>query len=104
MNKYFVNITNTAFEDLKEIAQYIKHELKEPANAMNVIAEIKKAIFSLDNTPYRHSLVRDKNLAQMGYRRLFVGNYTVFYIVSENELIVDIVRVLYSRRNWEKLL
>jgi toxin ParE1/3/4 len=104
MNNYAVFITGTAFEDLEKIARYIKYELKEPLTAINIIAEIKKGIFSLDNMPCRHNLVRDKNLAHMGYRRLFVGNYTVFYIVLENKPVVNIVRVLYSRRNWEELL
>jgi toxin ParE1/3/4 len=104
MNKYFVNITNTAYVDLKEIARYIKNELKEPDVALNLVVKIKKAIFSLENKPYRHSLVHDKDLVQMGYHFFVVDNYTVFYIILENEQIVDIVRVLNSRRNWEKLL
>ena len=104
MNEYSVNVTETAFADLEEIARYIKDELKEPAIAVRIIAEIKKAIFSLNTSPRRHPSVRDKNLARVGFRCLFVGNYTVFYIVSETEPVVDATRVLYSRRNWEKLL
>ncbi|MCL2320617.1 MAG: type II toxin-antitoxin system RelE/ParE family toxin [Oscillospiraceae bacterium] len=104
MSKYFVNITNTAKDDLKDIARYIKNELKEPDVAINLIQKIKKAIYSLDNKPYRNALVRDKDLVRFGYRFLVVGNYIVFYIILEEEQIVDIVRVIYARRNWEKIL
>ena len=54
MDKYNVNITNTAFEDLKSIALYIKDELKEPVVAEKLIAKIKEGIFSLDISPCRH--------------------------------------------------
>lgn len=104
MNKYSVNVTDTAFDDLNEIFQYIKYDLKEPDTAKNIIAQMKKTILSLDSSPYRNPTVRDKNIACMGYRYLPVGNYIIFYIVSEDELTVNIIRVIYSRRNWEKLL
>ena len=104
MDKYNVNITETAFEDLTSIALYIKDELKEPVVAEKLIAKIKEGIFSLDISPCRHGLVRDKMLAKQGYRPLYVENYIVFYIVTEETKRVDISRVLYARRNWVKIL
>jgi len=104
MDKYKVNITDTAFEDLKSIALYIREELKEPIVAKNLIAKIKTGIFSLDNSPCRHGLVRDNILSRQGYRPLYVENYVVFYIVSEENKHVDVSRVLYARRNWINIL
>ena len=104
MDKYNVNITNTAFEDLKSIALYIKDELKDPVAAGKLIAKIKKRIFSLDISPCRHRLVRDKIFARQGYRLLYVENYIVFYIVTEESKRVDVSRVLYARRNWINIL
>ena len=104
MDKYNVNITGTAFEDLKSIALYIKDELKEPVVARKLIAKIKEGIFSLDVSPCRHGLVRDKVLAKQGYRLLYVENYIVFYIVIEESKRVGVLRVLYARRNWVNIL
>jgi len=104
MDEYSVHITQTAFDDLASIALYIRDTLKEPVVAENQLVRIQKAIFSLDFSPCRHPLVRDKTLAAQGYRSLFVDNYTIFYIVSEKEKTVDISRVQYSRRNWAELL
>ena len=104
MSKYFVHVTNTAKEDLKDIARYIKFELKKPDIAISFVQKIKKSIISLENKPYRNALVRDKDLVQFGYRFLIVDKYIVFYIVLEDEQIADVVRILHSRRNWEKML
>jgi len=104
MDNYHVNVTDTAFEDLESIALYIKDELKEPDLAVKLVLELKKSIFSLDALPLRHALVNDKAIAGQGYRGFLVGNYIIFYTVSEYSKTVDISRILYVRRNWEKLL
>jgi len=104
VDEYYVNVTQTAFDDLADIVLYIKDELKEPAVSDNLLARIKKGIFSLNTLPYRNPLVRDKALAAQGYRCMFVGNYTIFYVVSESNRIVDVSRVRYSRREWVNLL
>jgi len=54
--------------------------------------------------PDSHPLVRDDRLASMGYRRLEVKNYTVFFTINEKEKTVDVERVLYARRDWANLL
>ena len=104
MDKYLVNVTETAFKDLNGIALYIKNELKEPVIAEKLVARLKKAIFSLDTSPHRYPLLRDNALAAQGYRGMFVENYAVFYVVDETGKTVDISRVLYARRNWVDLL
>ncbi|NLZ66755.1 MAG: type II toxin-antitoxin system RelE/ParE family toxin, partial [Clostridiaceae bacterium] len=48
--------------------------------------------------------VRDDTLRQQGYRRCLVKNYLLFYKVFEQEKIVQIYRVIYARRIWERLL
>jgi toxin ParE1/3/4 len=104
VDKYHVNVTETAFEDLAAIARYVKEELKEPAIAEKLTAKLKKAVFSLETSPRRYALLRDAALAARGYRGVFVDNYAVFYIVAENGKTVDVSRVLYARRNWIDLL
>jgi toxin ParE1/3/4 len=33
-----------------------------------------------------------------------VENYIVFYVVSEEDDMITIIRISYGRRNWEHLL
>lgn len=90
--------------DLKQIARYVSKELREPLIAQKLVGRIKETVMSLSNLPTRHALVEDKRLAILGIRKLTVDNYIIFYIVSENDSTVTIVRVLYGRRNWLNLL
>ena len=48
--------------------------------------------------------MREERLAAKGYRVLPVKNYLIFYKVNEAEKCVDIIRILYNRRDWINLL
>jgi toxin ParE1/3/4 len=54
--------------------------------------------------PLRNALVADERLAYKGIRKIMVDNYIVFYIVTEENKTVTIIRMLYGRRGWMNLL
>ena len=64
------------YKDLIKITKYIKESLKNPIAANSLIADT--------------------------YYRIYIRNYTVFYTVKGN--IMNIRRILYSRRNFEKFI
>jgi len=104
MSKYNIEITKPAEQDLYQIRSYISKELLEPETARRVVSKIAKSIITLEDMPLRNSLVADERLAHKGIRKIIVDNYTIFYIANEERKVVTIVRILYSRRNWESLL
>lgn len=104
MKRFSVFITRPATNDLKGISNYIGYELREPSTAKKFISKVKEAVMGLSEMPTRYPLVADERLAVQGIRKLIVDNYIVFYIVSEQDAIVTVVRILYDRRNWENLL
>lgn len=104
MNKYSIEITVPAERDLYQISQYISHELLEPDIAQNLIDKIGNAIISLEEYPLRNALVSDERLSLQGIRRIIIENYSVFYIVSEQNNKTIIIRILYNRRNWTELI
>jgi len=97
-------MTEPATRDLQQISDYIAIELREPATAKKLINKIKEQVMSLVEFPARHALVADERIAAKGIRQLLIDNYIVFYIVSEKDNIVVIIRILYGRREWEHLL
>ena len=104
MKKYEIRITNHAEKDLKEIFQYIGFEFGSIDTAIKQIKRIQKAIDSLDIYPeshkvYEHNLTEIKNL-----RVIKVDNYCVFYVVDKIKLEVDILRVIYEKRDMKKQL
>ena len=44
------------------------------------------------------------DLAKMGVRGLSITNYTAFFRIIEETKVVDVIRVLYSRRDWQAIL
>jgi len=104
MKTYSLVIAEAAEADLDGIADYISCELKEPATALKQLARIEAAMAALEELPERHSLVQDKYLAAKGIRKLPTDNYLIFYTVNKSTNTVNIVRVLYGRRDWESIL
>ncbi len=100
MGDYRVFMTRNADDDLKSISLYIRDELKEPGVAVKLAEKIKVAVMSLATFPLRHNLVADEYLAAQGFRKIVIDNYIAFYIVSEKEQTVTVVRVLYGKRDW----
>lgn len=104
MNNYHIDITEPAENDLHEIGHYISRELLEPVIANKVVEKIGDAILTLEELPLRNSLVTDEKLSKRGIRKLLIDNYIVFYLVSEQQRTVTIIRILYGRRDWLNLI
>ncbi len=104
MNKFEIKITESAEKDLFEIGNYIAKELLELEIARKNVYEIGQAILSLEEMPLRNKLVDDERLALQGVRKILINNYIVFYIVTEEDKIVTIIRILYGKRNWVNLI
>ena len=64
----------------------------------------EEAMLSLSDMPQRCPLVSDDRLSQMGYRKLIVKNYVVFFSIDEKNKVVDVERILYGRRDWIRFL
>ncbi len=100
---YAVRYSQEAIEDLREIYLYIAHELKVPSIAKGQINRIEQAIHGLSTFPNRHELVGWEPWQSMNMRRLRVGNYLVFYRASNDERVVEIVRIFYAGMNVEDM-
>ena len=85
MTEYKIVIEQTAENDLVGILSYISDTLHEPSIAMKIYGLIKKEILTLNRMPFRFEVVNEEPYRSMGVRRIPVENYTVFYIVDENE-------------------
>ena len=104
MGKYRVDISEPAEHDLRGIVRYISAQLDAPITAMKMMDAIEEAIGGLEDMPRKSPPVTDERLAAMGYRKLMVKNYIIFFTIDEKNKIVDIERILYSRRDWLRIL
>lgn len=102
MKRYKVDITKEALLDMKNIYDYIANELEAPENAMGQYNRIAKNILELDMFPERFRILDSEPERQKGIRRMVVDNYSVFYVVMEERVIVT--DVLYSASDIEARL
>ncbi len=104
MVQYRVDISEPAENDLVEMVRYIASQLATPISALNMMETLEDQMNSLSDLLQRYPLVADERLSQMGYRKLPVKNYVVFFSIDEKNKVVDIERILYGRRDWMRIL
>ena len=102
MRKYNIEYSKESKQDLIGIKQYIKCNLQEPEIAQKLITKIRTQIDSLKYTPEIYAIIDDDIIKILEIRKLIVDNYIVFYRIKDNN--IQIVRVMYGRRNWINLL
>ena len=102
MKKYNIEYSKEAKEDLIGIKQYIKYNLQEPETANKLISKIRKSIKTLKENPEIYTIIDDDIIRKLNIRKLVVDNYIVFYRIKNDN--IEIVRIMYGRRNWINLL
>ena len=102
--KYSIILTETAQADLSEIFRYIAVELQSVQNANSQLWGIEKAIASLDQMPERYRIYDKKNWHQRNMRIMPVDNYLVFYVPSQENRTVTVMRIMYGGRYIDKQL
>lgn len=104
MTRYRVNISEPAEGDLRDIVRYISAQLSAPITATKMMDAIEEALAGLADIPQKCPPVSDERLESMGYHKLVVKNYVVFFTINEKSKVVDIERILYARRDWLRIL
>lgn len=102
MIKYNIEYSEESKQDLIEIKRYVKYNLQEPQIAQKLILKIRKEINSLKNNPQIYTIIDDDIIKRLEIRKLIVDNYIVFYRIKNDS--IQIVRVMYGKRNWINLL
>lgn len=100
MPKHEIVVTEVARDDLIEMIEYVANE--NPTVAVKLADEIEKNILLLSDFSEMGVIPKKRRLAMKGYRVLVVTNFLVFYVVMDD--IVEIRRILSSKRNYTKLL
>ena len=93
-----------ARQDMVEIVRYISGELENPAAADRLAVELIEAGDSIPAFPYANPAYTPIRPLKHEYRKLLVQNYFMFCWVDEEKQLVTVARVIYARRDFERLL
>lgn len=99
---YKVRITKQAKEHLTLIRDYIPTELKDPAIAKKMLNLLKA--FSLETMPHRMKCIDVKPWHDLGFRKIRVKNYYIYFWIDEDKKEVQIIAVIYVKRDQTKQL
>ena len=100
MGKYSVEYLPLAYNDLEDIFTYIVADDAEAATTL--LNEIDAAILRLEDFPDMGVNLKNRQLANKGYKMLIVNEYPTFYVVTGD--LVEIKRIVSSKQNYTKLL
>lgn len=89
-------------DDLNEIVDYITYRLRSPIAADRLVDDVEAAIYERLSyaevfEPYPSTRER-----KYPYYTIQVRNFTIFYVVIGDTM--EVRRILYSRRNLQKLI
>ena len=87
-----------------EAVRYISETLHNPTAAERLAVELIEAGDSILTFPYANPVHMPIRPLKHEYRKLRVHNYLMFYWVNEERKLVTVARVIYARRNYERLL
>lgn len=101
---YKVEYLPIAMNDMIEIARYIGIKLANPDAAEKIADLMVSEADKLCELPHRFKVYTPIKPLKHEYRKLLVKNYIMFYRIDELQKTVTIARVIYSGRDYYKLL
>ena len=103
-SEWNVLVTETAYQDLREAASYMRDTLLSPKAAKTFIDAFEVAVGDLSTFPEGRPLVSDFDLAKRGYRWTPVDKFMLFYTTDRDARTVVVERLLYGPRDWAAML
>ena len=103
-NRYDYVLTESAEADVDEALDYIANELMNPNAASNFADELEEKLEEICKAPKTGRPINNPYLKRDDIRRVLVKNYVAYYLVDEAEEKIVILRVVYNRRNQDKIL
>ena len=100
MEEYNVKISSTAQNDFLEISERL--DMLPPEEAIQHYDSIINSTGVLSTAPESCPYARDSQLRMRGYRMLTVDDYIYFFVI--NGKAVEIRRILYARRQYDRLV
>lgn len=101
-SKYSYVISNRAENDIDDIFEYIKAGLSNDKAARDLFNDFISAIDNICSFP--HSSAKSLYPMHKELYKCIVNNYIIFYTVTEESRQVNIVRVLYAKRDLHSIL
>lgn len=101
---YSVKITETAKQDLREIALYIAEISKDKEIARRFVNALKNECKRLEEFPESGPLPKDRILLSSGNRFIIYKDYLIFYSIQEDIKEVDVLAIFNAKKDYMRVM
>ena len=101
---YQVSITETAKQDLREIAFYIAGHSMDNDIAKRFIMELRDQCNRLMDFPQGGALAKDRILRSFDFRYILHKDYLIFYSIDEAQKIVSVLAIFNSKKDYLRVM
>ena len=101
---YTVRLTDTAKQDLREIAFWIAEQSKDKEIAKRFVGELREACKKLDAFPNAGSVPKDRVIRSEGYRFTVHKEYLIFYLVDEEKKQVNVMAIFNAKKDYMRVM
>lgn len=98
---YRLEYLPAARKDMLEIVRYISRDIGNPNAAERLAAAMIEKGEAIREMPYHCPAYIPLRPLAHEYRKAIVKHFLMFYWVDEEEKLVSVARVIYSRRDYE---
>jgi len=100
--QYTLSILPLFEKDLQEARDYIAFDLQNSEAALKLIEDTEAAILKRLRNPLGFEPYHSKKDRKHPYYRIYIRNFTVFYVVIGN--VMEVRRFVYSKRNLSEIV
>ena len=94
IEKYKVNLTRSAQNDLEHIFDYIAAD--STTEAVNFVLELEEKVYSLETFPERHPLIPENTYFGTEYRHFNYRKYRIIYRIKERSIFI--LRIIHGAK------
>lgn len=96
--KYKIELSIKAKEDIKDLLIYIKGELNEPTIASKYSKIIKEELKTLAYLPQKFAIIDDETIKDLRIRKLSIKNHCVDKPSSKNPIMKEIIKDFENKK------
>lgn len=99
-----VKFTDTAKEDLRNIAFYIAEQSGDKKTAINFVNELREKTKILESFPECGAIPEDRIMKNLDYRFLVHKEYLIFYHFKKQENTSNILSIFNAKRDYSRVM
>ena len=101
---YQVRITDTAKQDLREIAFYIAERAMDKEAAKRFVMELQAECKRLVDFPQGGAMPKDRILRSFEFRYIVHKDYLIFYSIDEEHKTVNVLAIFNSKKDYLRVM